>query len=121
MDSHLQELNRKITETENQKGVQFNANLLSAKLLFRRASGTVIGKAEFLQDLQKPNSFTERIAENIQVTLLPEVADRALVMLIVRTQRADSTTQLFLNIRFFTRAATGWELDAWHNDEITSL
>ena len=124
MDSHLQELNRKIAEAENQKDVQFFTNLLSEKLLFRRANGAVIGKAEFLenlQDLQKPNLFTERVAESIDVIENPAVPERALVTLIVRTSKADGAKQYFRNIRFFTRIATGWELDAWYNYEITGL
>ena len=51
MDNHLQELNLKIAEAENQKDAQFFANLLSAKLLFRRASGKVAGKEQFPQGL----------------------------------------------------------------------
>lgn len=124
MASNLQELNLKIAEAENQKDAQFFANLLSEKLLFRRTNGAVIGKAEFLenlQDLQKPNLFTERVAESIEVIENPAVPGRALVTLIVRASNADGAKQYFRNIRFFTRTAAGWELDAWYNYEITGL
>lgn len=121
MASNLQELNLKIAEAENQKDAQFFANLLSEKLLFRRANGAVIGKAEFLEDLQKPNPFTERVAGSIEVIEDPAVSGRALVTLIVRTSKADGAKQYFRNIRFFTRTAAGWELDAWYNYEITGL
>lgn len=119
MTLELQELNQELVAAEQAQQPEIFSAVLSEKLLFRRANGTVIGKAEFLKDLPQPSPFTERIAENIQVTALPGVADRALVTLIVRTRKADGAMQCFRNTRFFTRTAAGWELDAWYNYEIT--
>ncbi|MGH9843475.1 MAG: nuclear transport factor 2 family protein [Blastocatellia bacterium] len=121
MMTDLQQLNRDIAAAEQRRDREFFVALLSEKLLFRRASGAIIGKADFLNGLQGPSPFTDYVAENIEVTEIPGVADRALVTLIVRARKTDSSVQRFRNIRFFTRAATGWELDAWYNYEITSL
>lgn len=121
MTHELQELNRELVTAEQDRNQEFFSARLSGTLLFRRANGTVVGKAEFLQDLQKPNAFTERVAGSIEVTEDPAVPHRALVTLIVRTRKADGLTQYFRNIRFFTRTPAGWELDAWYNYEITGL
>lgn len=121
MTLDLQEINQKIAVAEQQRNQKFFAALLSEKLLFRRASGAVIGKADFLNGLQGPSPFIDYVAENIEVTELPGIADRALVTLIVRTRKADSATQRFWNIRFFTRTAAGWELESWYNYELTGL
>ena len=107
MTPELKDLNRKLAAVEQQRDHEFFSALLSEKLVFRRANGAVIGKAEFLQELQKPTPFVERIVESIEVTELPAVPDRALVILIVRRRKADSTTQRFQKIRFFTRTAAG--------------
>jgi hypothetical protein len=117
--SKLPQLNRDIADAEQRRDQKFFAELLSDQLLFRRASGAVVGKTEFPQDLEKPNPFAERVAEQIEVAALPAVPNRALVTLIVQARKEDGATQCFQNIRFFTHTAAGWELDAWYNHEIT--
>ncbi len=82
---HLVDLNKRIGEMEQKQDEEahlfFNAHL-SDQLIFRRASGTVVGKSApegFLDSLKRPSPFTSRMSEDISVTLLD---NRALVMLI---------------------------------------
>jgi hypothetical protein len=122
----LIELNKQIGEME-QQGVEaltfFNDRLsnqliFSDQLIFRRASGKVVGKSEFLANL-KNNPFSSRRPEEISVTLLN---DRALVTLIVIGTRVDDgSVHRYRNIRLFSRSAGRWVLELWYNYEITGL
>ena len=119
----LIELNKQIGEME-QQGVEARAffdDHLSDQLIFRRASGKIVGKWEsdgFLANL-KNNPFSSRRPEEISVTLLN---DRALVTLIIIGTRADDgSVHRYRNIRLFSRSADQWILELWYNYELTSL
>jgi hypothetical protein len=94
----------------------------SIQLIFRRASGVVVGKAgedSFLESLAtKPSPFVSRESKEIAVTLLD---DRALVTLIVVGKKADGTEKRYRNIRLFSRAGNGWKLELWYNYELTGV
>jgi uncharacterized protein DUF4440 len=120
----LVDLSKRIGEMEQEQGEDahkfFNAHL-SDQLIFRRASGKVVGKSEpegFLDSLKKPSPFTSRVSEDISVVL---IADRALVTLIVVGARADGSVGRYRNIRLFSRSGDDWILELWYNYEITSL
>ena len=116
----LQKLNRQIAD-EEQRGAAastFFKTHLSDQLIFRRANGKVVDKANFLEGL-KNNPFQTRAAEMIEVNLLE---DRALVTLIVIGIRADDgSVHYYRNIRFFTLSGDQWLLEFWYNFEITGL
>jgi len=119
----LIELNKQIGEME-QQGVEartFFDDHLSDQLIFRRASGKVVGKSEpegFVANL-KNNPFSSRRSEDISVTLLN---DRALVTLIaIGTRADDGSVHRYRNIRLFSRSADRWVLELWYNYELTSL
>src|SRR5688572_8254925 len=89
----LAELNQQFVRKEQQGETarEFFEKHLSDQLIFRRASGKVVGKSGpkgFLEGL-KNNPFTSRVAEEITVTLLD---NRALVTLIVVGTRADDSS-----------------------------
>ena len=122
MDTNLQELNVKMAEAEDDKDSQFFTRLLSAKLLFRRANGEVVGKQKFLSDLQDPDKpKLKRRAEEIQITQLSEVENHALVKLIVCTIDEKSVEKRYRNIRLFICVESEWVLEFWYNYELTSL
>jgi hypothetical protein len=113
-------LNRQIGEKE-QQGVdakEFFTELLSDDLVFRRASGNVVGKFGrdgFIEGL-KDNPFKSRIAEDI--TAHP-VGNRALVTLVVvGTRKDDGSVHRYRNIRLFSRRGSRWILECWYNYEI---
>ena len=117
----LENLNREIGEMEQQGPAAFEYfnTLLSDQLIFRRASGKVVGKSEpegFLDSLKKPSPFVSRVSEEISVTLLD---DRALVTLIVAVARADdSSKHRYRNVRLFSRSGDKWILELWYNYEV---
>ena len=119
----LVELNKEIAqrEQEGEAARTFFQKHLSDQLIFRRASGKVVGKSgpEGFLDGLKSNPFKSRVAEDIAVNLLN---DRALVTLIVvGTRKDDDSVHRFRNIRLFSRASDQWILELWYNYEITSL
>jgi len=121
---NLVALNERIGELEQKPGEEahlfFNAHL-SDQLIFRRASGKVVGKSEpegFLDSLKKPSPFTSRVSEDISVALHN---NRALVTLIVVCTRADLSVARYRNIRLFSRSGDDWILELWYNYEVTSL
>lgn len=115
-------LNQQIGEKEQEeaKATGFFEALLSDQLIFRRASGVVVGKSgegSFLESLAtKPSPFILREAEEIAVTLLD---GRALVTLIVVGTKADGTKKRYRNVRLFSRAGDNWKLELWYNYELS--
>jgi hypothetical protein len=116
--------NGRIAEMEqaaDEKAEAFFRALLSDHLVFRRASGKVVGKDGedgFLSTLRK-NPFYCRLSEDVQVT---EIGDHALVTLIVvATRTDDGSVHRYRNIRLFRRIAGRWQLDFWYNYEVTGL
>lgn len=117
----LEELNRKIAkaeQTRDKDAKEFFKELLSDELIFRRADTTVVGKDAFINDLNEPNPFTSRTAEEITVT---RCGDRALVTLILHTEKSDGTQGRYRNIRVFFFAGDKWRLEVWYNYDLTSL
>jgi hypothetical protein len=75
----LKVLNETIVLMEQHRDAEAKAwfgKVLSDKLVFRRANGTVVDKQAFLKNLDEPNPFTSRTAEDMNITVLD---DRALV------------------------------------------
>ncbi len=121
---HLVNLNQRIGEMEQKRDEEahtfFQAHL-SDQLVFRRASGKIVGTSEpegFLDSLTKPRPFTSLVSEEISVALID---DRALVTLIVVGTRADGSVGRYRNIRLFSRLGDGWVLELWYNYELTGL
>lgn len=117
-------LNEQISVIEQQGGpeaVEFFSRHLSQKLVFRRASGKIVGKYGpdgFLEGLAK-NPFRSRVSEDISVTLL---GDRALVTLfVVGTRKDDGSVHCYRNIRLFSRGGDGWVMEFWYNHEVMGV
>jgi hypothetical protein len=117
----LIDLNKEIANMEQQGSAATNyfTNLLSDELIFRRASGKVDKKSDFIEKLQVPNPFISRHAEDVVIELIND--RRALVRLIVTTTKADGSKQRFRNIRSFSRSGEDFILEFWYNYELTGL
>jgi hypothetical protein len=90
--------------------------ILSPQLVFRRADGTVVGKAEFMAGLRAPSPFTARESGDAAVEVR---GDRALAVVTVTTTAADGTVGRYRNVRMFARRGRRWQLEFWFNDDIT--
>jgi hypothetical protein len=127
IETDLIALNKKSVEME-QAGAdepraeqvrRFFDTLLSDQLVFRRASGKIVGKSGdegFLEGL-KNNPFKSRVPEDIVVKVLD---DRVLVTLIIAaTRKDDDSLHRYRNIRLFSRVKDRWTLELWYNYEVT--
>jgi hypothetical protein len=123
---HLNELdglNREIARREQEGGgaVAFFDDHLSPQLVFRRASGQVVGKFGpdgFFATLGS-TPFASREVEDLAVH---PVGNRAVVTLIaVGRRHDDGSVHRYRNIRVFSHAHGRWIMDAWYNYEIPSL
>lgn len=129
-EDQLIQLNAVIAEMELRRDGEarkFFEALLSDELLFRRASGVVVGKSAnktfrtaplgFLEGLDEPGRFTSLRVEDLRVSALD---DRALVTLIVAGTRPDNSIGRYRNIRLFSRSGENWLLEFWYNYELLS-
>jgi len=120
----LVRLNDRIAKMEQQADADaygFFSTHLAHNLVFRRASGKVVGKFGddgFLAGL-KTNPFKSRVPEETAVSF---VGERALVtLIIVGTRKDDGSVHRYRNIRVFSRRENLWILECWYNYEITGL
>lgn len=122
IEKYLSTLNEESVEVEQAGGDEarkYFEKLLSDHLIFRRATGKVVGKAEFIEGLKKSSPFSSRSSGIVSVTPLN---DRALVTLIVVATRADDgSVHHYRNIRLFSRSGQDWLMELWYNYEITGL
>jgi hypothetical protein len=117
--STLNEESVKVEQAGGDEARKYFEKLLSDQLIFRRATGKVVGKAEFIEGLKKSSPFSSRSSGIVSVTSLN---DRALVTLIVVATRADDgSVHHYRNIRLFSRSGQDWLMELWYNYEITGL
>lgn len=98
-EHELTELNRSIADLEQQRDAEAIARLdalISPSLIIRRSNGSVVGKAEFMAGLEGPSPFASRTSDEISVAA---VGGRALVALVVATERPDGSSQRFPKTR----------------------
>lgn len=120
----IEDLNIEIAHMEmeenSEEARKFFERYLSDQLIFRRASGKVVGKSGpegFLEGLTNKR-FKKLDLEEINVTLQ---GDRALVTLIVIGTENNGVVHRYRNIRLFTLSGDQWLLEFWYNYEITGL
>lgn len=117
------ELNQRIGEAEKVRDDQFMADVLSDKLVFRRANGTTVDKTCYLESLTNPaNIYDQLDVSEIEVQIFQ---DAAVVTLCIQAsgQRGDKTfSGRFRNIRIFMKEADaphGWRCHMWFNTKIS--
>jgi hypothetical protein len=120
----IRDLNVRMQEEETRglNGFPFFRDLLDQTLRFRRASGAVATRDEFLIDLANPLNRRDRIEAVGQIACeVYENTAVASVLLRVEGSNADVPVKgLFRNIRIFHRDGTGkpWRLKVWFNDRV---
>lgn len=106
----LQQLNKAISDAENEGNQQWLASILAPRLAFQRAdpARTVDDRVAFLQKVQPGGTRKTLSVGPIQV-----YGDRAVVQCIVGTDDKE-----FHNLRLFIRRDDGWKLLAWANEAL---
>lgn len=129
IENELIELNIKIGEAEKQRQEDFLKGVLADDLIFRRASGKVVNKVEYLADLVNPdNKYEYLISEDVQPTVFdvqPTVyEDVVTVSLLVRAKGQRETKEfegVYRSIRIFLKNENkGWQCVVWFNTVIQS-
>ncbi|HEY8561395.1 MAG TPA: nuclear transport factor 2 family protein [Pyrinomonadaceae bacterium] len=109
-EAELIEINERIGDAEQNADAGFLRRALADELVFRRASGKIVTKDEFLADL--PNNRFERKSRALQVTLHGD-GKTALVSVIVAALDKE-----FQNLRVFVRREGGWQCIVWFNTKL---
>lgn len=120
----IRELNVRmnVEETRGTAGVDFFRDLLDQALRFRRASGAIVTRDEFLIDLANPTNRRERI-EPVSEMVSQVYENAAVVSVLLHVAGNNGPTRLdglFRNIRIFHRDGTElpWRLKIWFNDAV---
>jgi hypothetical protein len=112
IEKTLRALNAAIGDAERGGDTAFFQRVLADDLIFRRASGAVVTKQQFLYDLE-PNAFVVMRDEVVDVQVYD---DSVVVTVRVTAQRpGDQTPQDYLNIRRFVNRRGEWQMQAWLN------
>jgi Domain of unknown function (DUF4440) len=118
VENELIELNIRIGEAEKKPDEAFLKRILADDLIFRRASGKVVNKKEYLEDLLNPdNTYEYLISEDVKPTVYEGLA---VVSLRVRTKGKRGITNFegtYRNIRLFLKNKE-WQCVMWFNIEI---
>ena len=111
----LIKLNRQISEAEKQGNKSFFEDTLAENLIFRRASGQVVTKQEFLDGLAT-DAFDILIADIANVRIYQNTA--VVVINITAKRKVDEQEGMYLNIRVFTKDSNQWKLSSWFNNKV---
>lgn len=110
----LEKLNVEIATAEDKGDRKWLESVLAPELAFRRASGVVVGRDQFLRDV-KPRSASRTRIESITL----HGKDRAVVNCVV-TLKVDGQDAAFHNVRLFVRDSTGWKVLGWANERLAN-
>ena len=115
----LCDLARRMGEAEKDRDAAFFKTLLADKLTFRRASGIVVDKETFLNDLRNPGNTYETLeSDNIAAQVYEGVAVITLLVRAKGMREGKSFSGVFRNIRIFVQEPNNqpqWQLHAWFN------
>lgn len=118
----LVNLTMKIGEAEKQWDCEFLGSVLSDTFKFRRASGEIVDKSTYLDDLQKPgNTYEYLVSEDIEDQVYEGVAIVALRVRAKGTRGTKPFEGTFRNIRIFLKEPDrkpAWQLHFWFNVRI---
>lgn len=119
-ENELKDLNEQIGHHERKgdaKAIEFFGRVLAEDMIFRRASGVVVTKQQFLYDL-KLDAF-DILNWLVQKPELYD--DGAVVAVTVEAKRKGEDREKpgkYLNVRRFVIRRGQWQLLAWLNTEI---
>lgn len=111
-----------LEEKRGLEGLRFFADLLDQTLRFRRASGAIATRDEFLIDLVNPGNRRDSI-EPVGDIACDVYENTAVVSVLLRVEGRNGDTPvrgLFRNIRIFHRDGSErpWKLKVWFNDRV---
>ena len=120
----LIELNQRIGEAEKGRGDRFMADILSDVLRFRRASGIIHDKTQYLNDLINPANTYDRLkVSNVEVVHSAEnIVVVSLVVDAAGMREGKPFSGKFRNIRIFMKEADaphGWRCHMWFNTKMS--
>ncbi len=121
MNDQLKSLNIKIGEAEKAKDKDFFEKNLSESLIFRRASGKIHTKKEFLKGLDNTNLHYHYIKTDIKNILISEDGLKAVVKAIVFVKMTNEGKEIeghYTNLRFFQKQNDAWILTSWYNERV---
>jgi len=106
-------------------GLGFYRELLDQTLRFRRGSGAVVTRDEYLIDLANPANTRDEIEPvgAIECTVYENTAVASVLLRVKGTNAGKPLSGLFRNIRIFHREAPDnpWRLKVWFNDKIAEI
>jgi hypothetical protein len=112
-------LNERIGEAERTRDAEFLKSVLSDNLRFRRANGTIVDKAIYLDDLMKPGNTTDELhSTDIVPTIYGNLAVVALLVAMKGMRCGNKLDGVFRNIRIFLdepEKQLRWQLHSWFN------
>jgi hypothetical protein len=118
-EEHLIDLNRRVGEAEKQRDEIYLSEILADDLVFRRATGDIAFKQDYLKGIRDTNNAYSRLES---VDIEPKIKDNVAVVTLrvnaagMRGGNAFSGT--FRNIRVFRKEPTskhGWQCYVWIN------
>ncbi len=120
VEKELIELNMRIGEAEKQRDEDFLKRVLSDDLIFRRASGKIVNKQEYLESLKNPaNTFDYLYSEDVKPIVYEGVAVVSLRVRAKGKRGPDTFEGNFRNIRLFVENQE-WQCAVWFNTTIKS-
>jgi hypothetical protein len=122
-DEQLEAINRSMAKYEVERddaARAFFEGILDPLLVFRRASGKIDNKAQFIEGLAQPYPFDELVPQFIEIRRAEDVPHAALVTLILVCKKKGAYDKYFRNIRLFTDSGSpyGCQLTFWYNFEV---
>jgi hypothetical protein len=127
VEAKLIRLNEEIGEKERFGDRSYFESLLGDNLVFRRASGLVQHKADYLQGLERVQTNPYELLETLVEGVYVDVADgqeSAVVNVRVRVKRKnDKHAAEYENMRVFEKQADTdtWHLISWTNTKVRDL
>jgi hypothetical protein len=117
--NELIDLNQHIGDAEKTRDAEFLKSILSESLRFRRANGTTVDKAIYLDDLLKPENMIEELeSDEIMPTITGNLAVVTLVVRVRGMRGGNKLDGAFRNIRIFLSEPDKqphWQLHSWFN------
>ena len=124
LEQELTQLNIAIGEAEKQRDDAALKRILADDLIFRRASGIVVDKSTYLEELLKPENTYNYICSEVIDVKLSKSQTVAIVALHVRAKgkRGENLFEgVYRNIRIFQKGEQGWQCHMWFNEPLKAL
>lgn len=118
----LIELNKRLGAAEKARDETFMRDVLADSLMFRRANGSIVDKACFLDGLKDPANTYDRLdVDDIEVRTYQDLAVVTLCVDAAGMKGEKPFSGRFRNVRIFMKDSTatyGWRCHMWFNTKI---